>query len=155
MITYAENKKAYFNYEILEKFEGGLVLTGNEVKAIRNKQVRLIDSYLIFKKGELFLINAKISAYQKNNKFLLAESRDRKILLKKKELIYLENSLKQKGLTLIPLKVYNKNKVIKLEFALAKGKKKFEKKRQILTREINREINRQLKNQFGDDRNRP
>ncbi|HOM68373.1 MAG TPA: SsrA-binding protein SmpB [Candidatus Paceibacterota bacterium] len=155
MANYAENKKAYFNYEILEKFEGGLVLTGNEVKAIRNKQIRLVDSYLVFKDEELFLINAKISAYQKNNKFLSDELRDRKVLLNKKELIYLKNSLKQKGLTLVPLKVYNKNKVIKLEFALAKGKKKFEKRRKILTREINREINRQFKNQFGDDRNRP
>lgn len=155
MTSYAENKKAYFNYEILEKFEGGLVLTGNEVKAIRNKQIKLADSYLVFKDGELFLINAKISAYQKNNKFLSDESRDRKILLNKKELIYLRDSLKQKGLTLVPLKVYNKNEVIKLEFALVRGKKKFEKKRKILTREINREINRQLKTQFGDDRNRP
>ena len=155
MTIYAENKKAYFNYEILEKFEGGLVLTGNEVKAIRNKQIRLADSYLIFKGPELFLINAKISAYQKNNKFLKDELRDRKILLNKKELIYLKNSLKQKGLTLAPLKVYNKNKVIKLEFALVRGKRKFEKKRKILTREINREINRQLKHQFGDERNRP
>lgn len=144
----AENKKAFFDYEIIEKYEGGLILIGSEVKSIKNKKINLSGSYVIIRKNNAYLLNAEIPPYQPKNVFFdYNPKRSRKILLKKKEINSLLLKIKQKGLTLIPLKVYNKNGLIKLEFALAKGKRLFDKREKIKKREIKRKIERLIKNQ--------
>jgi len=142
----SENKKAYFDYEVLEKFEAGIVLIGQEVKSIKAGRINLAGSYVVPRDSEFFLINAKIPPYQPKN---VPESYDplhsRKLLLKKKEIDYLIGEVRQKGLTLVPLKVYTKRGKIKLEFGVAKGLKKADKREIIKKREVEREIKRELK----------
>ena len=135
------NKKAYFNYEILETFQAGIVLIGQEVKSIKNGRISLAGSYVILKGEEIFLIGANVPPYQpKNAPRDYDPKRFRKLLLKKSEIKYLIGKSRQMGLTLIPLKVYTKQQKIKLEFGLAKGKKKVDKREKIKKREIEREI---------------
>ncbi|PIR89720.1 SsrA-binding protein [bacterium (Candidatus Gribaldobacteria) CG_4_10_14_0_2_um_filter_33_15] len=135
------NKKAYFNYEILETFQAGIVLIGQEVKSIKNGRISLAGSYIILKEEEFFLIGANVPPYQpKNAPRDYDPKRFRKLLLKKSEIKYLIGKSRQMGLTLIPLKVYTKQQKIKLEFGLAKGKKKVDKREKIKKREIEREI---------------
>ena len=142
----AKNKKAYFNYEILEKFEAGISLTGQEVKSIKTRGVSLAGSYVVLKEEEVFWIGLNIPPYQpKNAPKDYNPERTRKLLLKKSEIKYLIGKSKQKGLTLIPLRVYTKNGKIKLEFGIAKGKKKVDKRELIKKRDIEREIKRELK----------
>jgi SsrA-binding protein len=146
MKIFNENKKAYFNYKIEEKFEAGIILTGNEVKAIKNGKINLTGSYVIIKNEEPFLIGAKIPPYQpKNVPLEYNPERPRKLLLHKKEINYLIGKTKEKGLTLIPLKVYTKDTKIKLEFAIARGKKQFDKREIIKKRAIQKELERELK----------
>jgi len=146
MKTFAENKKAYFNYQILEKFEAGMVLIGTEVKSIKSGRINLVGSYVIIKNEEAYLIGAKIPPYQpKNAPPDYNPERLRKLLLKKSEIKYLIGKSKQKGLTLMPLRVYTKRGKIKLEFGIVKGKKKFDKRELIKKREVEREIKRALK----------
>ncbi len=147
MKIFAENKKAYFDYEILEKFEAGIVLTGSEVKSIKTGTVSLQGSYVVIdKKGEVFLIGANIPPYQPQNELTSYDNeRSRKLLLKKREIEYLIGKSRERGLTLIPLRVYTKNAKIKLEFGIAKGKKTFDKRETIKKRETKREIERELK----------
>jgi len=126
MEIYAYNRKATFDYEILERFEAGLVLIGQEVKSIKGGHINLSGSYVVFKDVEPYLIGAKVPAYQiKNAPTDYNPERSRKLLLNKKEINYLAGKAKERGFSLIPLKVYNKNGRIKLEFGLAKGKKKY------------------------------
>lgn len=147
MEVLAENKKAFFDYEIIEKYEGGLVLLGYEVKAVKNKRINLSGSYVIVRKNGAYLLNSEIPPYQpKNIPFNYNPKRTRKILLHKKEINSLLFKNQQKGLTFIPLKVYNKNGLIKLEFALAKGKRLFDKREKIKKREFERKIKRIFKN---------
>ena len=143
---YSENKKAYFDYEIIEKFEAGLVLLGQEVKSIRGGHITLTGSYVVFNsKQEPGLIGTKIPPYQPNNTPVDYNiERTRKVLLNKKEINYLQSRSKEKGFSLIPLKVYDNSGRIKLEFALARGKKKYDKKEKIKSRDIDREVNREL-----------
>jgi len=142
----AENKKAYYNYEILEKFEAGVSLIGQEVKSIKTKGVNLAGSYVIIKDEETYWVGAKISPYQpKNIPADYNPERARKLLLKKSEIKYLIGKSKQKGLTLMPLRIYTKDGKIKIEFAIARGKKKFDKRELIRKREVKREIERTLK----------
>lgn len=140
------NKKATFNYDILEEFEAGIELHGFEVKALRNKQGSLEGSYVIIRGREAFLVNATIPPYQpKNTPDWYEPDRPRRLLLTKKELDTLIGSEKQKGLTLVPLSVYSKGRNIKLSFALARGKKKHDKREDIKRRDQEREIRRELK----------
>ncbi len=142
----AENKKAYFNYQILEKFEAGISLVGQEVKSIKTRGVNLTGSYIIARNEEIYWIGSKIPAYQpKNAPPDYSPERWRKLLLKKTEVKHLIGKSKQKGLTLIPLKVYTKDGKIKIEFGITKGKKKFNKRELIKKRETEREIERTLK----------
>jgi len=142
----SENKKAYFNYSILEKFEAGLVLIGQEVKSIKGGRINLAGSYVVFKDNEPYLIGANVPPYQpKNAPADYNPERSRKLLLKKSEIKYLIGKTKQKGLTLIPLRVYTKKGKIKLEFGIAKGKKKADKREVIKKRETEREMDRELK----------
>jgi len=145
MKVFAENRKAYFNYEILEKFEAGMVLTGQEVKSIKSGRINLAGSYVVLKNSEVYLIGANVPPYQPQNAPTDYDpSQSRKLLLNKKEINYLIGKSAERGLTLVPLKVYTKNRRIKLEFGLGKGKKKFDKRETIKKREVEREIERYL-----------
>mgnify|MGYP001564790473 CR=1 FL=1 len=146
MAVFAENRKARFDYEILETFEAGLVLSGAEVKSIKNGRMNLTGSYLNFHNGELYLIGAFIAPYQpKNQPADYDPYRSKKLLLRKKEIVSLIGKIKPKGLTLMPLKAYNKGRRIKLEFAVARGKKQYDKREIIAKREAARKIERELK----------
>jgi len=150
--TLAENKKAYYNYEILERFEAGISLIGQEVKSIKSGRISLRGSYVVLrqsgKKGgsEVFLIGANVPAWQpKNAPADYRPDRPRKLLLKKSEIKYLIGKSQQKGLTLIPLRMYTKKGKIKLEFGIAKGRKKVDKRELIKKRGVEREIRKALK----------
>ncbi|MBI2450209.1 MAG: SsrA-binding protein SmpB [Candidatus Nealsonbacteria bacterium] len=146
MKSLAENKKAYFNYEILERFEAGMVLTGQEVKSIKSGRINLAGSYVVIKNEEAFLLNADIPPYQpKNAPPDYDSTRLRKLLLNKSEIKYLIGKSQEKRLTLIPLKVYTKKGKIKLEFGLAKGRQKASKKELLKKRDVRREIEIELK----------
>jgi len=141
----AVNKKASFDYEILDKYEAGLVLFGHEVKAIRNSQVSLKGSFISLrsKNGhpELYLINCQVSPYKHSGKLLdYDQRRERKLLLKKLEIKHLLGKKQEEGLTLIPLKIYTNHSFLKLEFAIARGKKKYDKRETIKKREVDRRL---------------
>ncbi len=146
MSHYAENRKARFDYEILEKYETGIELLGSEVKSVRGGQMSLEGSFVIARGGEAFLINANIPPYQpKNAPKDYDPLRNRKLLLTKKEIAELSGSEKNKSLTIVPISVYNKNRKIKVEIALVKGKKKFDKRETLKKRDTDREIRREMK----------
>ena len=143
------NRKAYYDYEIMETLVGGIQLTGNEVKAVKNGSINIVGSYVVIRNNEAFLINANIAPYQPNN--LLAKFnplRTRKLLLKKSEINNLIQKIKKEKLTLIPLKVYNKNGLIKIEIALARHKKKFDKRETIKKRESKKRIESAQKGEY-------
>lgn len=145
MKIFSENKKGIFDYNILEKYEAGLILFGQEVKSIKTGHINLAGSYVLLKQGEPFLTGVRVPPYQPNNAGAnYNEARDRKLLLNKKEINYLIGKSTQKGFSLIPLKIYEKGGRIKLEFGLAKGKKKYDKKEKIKKRDVEREVNREL-----------
>lgn len=146
MGAYAENRKAHFNYEVLETFQAGLVLNGQEVKSIKSGRIQLAGSYVVFRGEDLFLTGATIPAYQPANAPQEYETeRPRKLLLHKKELKYLVGKIQEKGLTLVPLKVYNQKRKIKLEFGLVRGKRKQDKREKIKKQDTQRDIERALK----------
>jgi len=141
-----ENKKAYYKYAILEKFEAGIVLIGQEVKSIKLGRISLRGSYVVFKDNELYLIGAHIPPYQpKNAPPDYNPGRSRKLLLTKSEIKHLIGKSKEKSLTLVSLKVYTRKGKIKIEFAIVKGKKKVDKRELIKKRETEREIRRVIK----------
>jgi len=142
---YSENKKAYYDYEVLEKFEAGMVLFGQEVKSIKTGHINLAGGYVTLQGEEPYLVGIKIPPYQPNNAGAdYPEGRERKLLLNKKEIGYLVGKTKIKGFSLIPLKIYENNGRIKLEFGLARGKRKYDKKEKIKKRDVDREVNREL-----------
>ena len=146
MPTLATNPRAKYDYEILETYEAGLVLTGQEVKSIKTGHISLRGSYVTIKNEEAWLINAQIPPYQpKNAPADYQPSRTRKLLLHKKELKSLIGKTKQKGLTLVSLRVYTKRGKIKLGFALGRGKRKIDKREKIIERETKRKIDRALR----------
>ncbi|MFC1594868.1 SsrA-binding protein SmpB [Patescibacteria group bacterium] len=143
----AENKKAYFEYEIIEKFEAGISLRGFEVKSIKLGRASLQGARVTIKKDEAFLIGATIPPYQPaNTPADYDPTSTRKLLLHKKEIKYLIGKEKEQRLTLVPIKLYNKNRKIKLEFALVRGKRKYDKRETIKKREAKRKIDRAIKN---------
>lgn len=145
-MSIATNKKATLNYEVLDKYEGGLELHGFEVKAIRMGRIKFDGSYIIINNDEVFLKNAEIAPYQPNNiPKDFQPNRLIKILISKKEILKLKQKTEKEGLTLIPLSIFNKNKKLKIDFALAKGKKKHDKRQDIKRREDNIEILRTIK----------
>lgn len=148
IVSISSNKKAYFNYEILEKIEAGIQLLGFEVKAVREGKITLDGTYVTIRGGEAFLIGANISPLQPKNVSEDYDSRrNRKILLTKKEIQKLSEIENQKGLTIVALSVYNKSKKLKIELGIARGKKSADKRESIKKRESDREIRRTLKNQ--------
>ena len=145
-MTYAENKKAFFDYEILEKYEAGMVLEGHEVKAVKKGKVSIVGSYVKIMGQEAFLVGAIIQPYQPLN---VAKNydpqRSRKLLLNKKEIDFFIGKTIEKGLTTVPLRVYDKKGRIKLEIGLARAKKKTDKREKIRKMEEKRKLERVLK----------
>lgn len=145
-MEYARNKKATFDFEILEKFEAGLVLVGHEVKAIRAGKVSLQGAYVIVRGNEAFLVSATIAPYQeKNTPTDYEPDRPRKLLLSQKELIELKKAEGQPGLTIVPLSLYNSGRNIKLGIGVGRGKKKFDKRESLKAKDSKRDIERSLK----------
>ena len=141
-----EHKKARLQYETLEEFEAGLELLGNEVKSLRGRQGKLEGAHIIVRGGEAYIVGMHIPPYQPGNtKEDYDPARSRKLLLTKKELAELATFEHQKGLTIVPISVYNKGKVLKLRIAVARGRKKFDKRAVLKKRDTERDIRRTLK----------
>jgi len=143
--TLARNKKAFHDYEILERLEAGMVLVGSEVKSIKQGRISLKESYCKFIDDELFAIGMHVSEFENANIFNHDITRNRKLLLHKRELIKLKIKMQNTGLTIIPLKVYKKKHLIKIEIGLCKGKREYEKRQSIKDREGKIEIDRATK----------
>ena len=139
------NRKARYDYEIEETYEAGIVLTGTEIKSIRSGKANIKDSYAIIKNEEIFLLNTHISLYDEGNRFNHDESRTRKLLLHKKEILKLRDKVDLEGCTLIPLKIYFVKAKAKVLIGLAKGKKSYDKRETIKKRDVEREIQRNFK----------
>ncbi|MBQ8473082.1 MAG: SsrA-binding protein SmpB [Bacilli bacterium] len=136
------NREARYNYFIIEEIECGIVLTGTEIKAIRNSKMNLKDSYAVIRKNEVFLLNTHISEYKEGNIFNHDPRRTRKLLLHKSEILKLNNKVNQEGLTLIPLKLYFKKNKVKVLLGLCKGKKNFDKRETIKERDLKKEASK-------------
>lgn len=141
-----QNRKATFDYEILETFESGIVLTGTEIKSIRLGKANIKDSYAIIKGNEIFILNMHISQYDFGNRFNHEETRTRKLLMHKNEILKLNNEVERQGLTLIPLKLYFKRNKVKVLIGLARGKKNYDKRQSIKEKDIKRDMDKELKN---------
>ncbi len=141
----AKNSKAHFEYIILDTYEAGIVLMGTEVKSLRDGRCNLAEGYVVENNSELFLKSVNISEYSHGNISNHLPLRDRKLLLKKKEIQAIKRSIKEKGNTVIPLKIYLKGSLIKVEIALCKGKKLFDKRETVKDRDNKRDIDREMK----------
>ncbi len=147
-MRYAEHKRAHFDFEILKQYEAGIVLLGSEVKTIRSNRVKLDGGHVIIRGGEAFLVGVTINAFQPiNTAKTFDPDRARKLLLSTKEIAELERETERQGLTAIPLSLYNNSRHIKLALALARGKKKADKRESIKARDVKRDIDRTLKTQ--------
>jgi SsrA-binding protein len=144
--TIATNRKAFHNYNMMESLEAGIVLTGTEIKSIRDGRANLADAYVRPEKGELWLLNAHISRYESGSYMSHEPTRPRKLLLHKKEINGLAGKMAEKGLTMVPLRLYLKKGLAKVEIALAKGKKIYDKREAIIRREAEIEMGRAVKN---------
>ena len=146
MTTLAFNKRAGFDYELLDRYEAGLVLTGQEVKSVKNGHISLKESFVTIHGNELFLTNANIPPYKHAGDVKNYDpTRPRKLLLRKPEIRHLTGKIRAQGLTLVPIRVYTKKRYLKLEFAVGKGKKQFDKREDIAKKEAERKIKRVLK----------
>jgi len=145
MSNYTKNSKALFDYEVLKRFTAGIELLGIEVKSVRAGKINLQGSFVSIRGNEGFLVGAEISAYQpKNAPANYDASRPKKLLLSKDEINELREAEGTKGLTIIPLSVYNKGRFLKLDLAIARGKKKFDKRQAIKKRDVERDLKRSL-----------
>lgn len=140
-----QNRKAKFDYDIIETIETGIVLTGTEIKSLRAGKANLKDSYAIVRNGEVFLVNMHISEYDHGNIFNHNETRSRKLLLHKKEILKLNDKIRLEGFTLIPLKVYIKGNYAKVLLGVGKGKKLYDKREAMKERDMKREVNKAMK----------
>lgn len=145
-----ENRKARHDYHIHEAFETGMVLTGTEVKSLRAGKANLKDSYASIKEGEVYLYNMHISPYEEGNQFNHEPLRPRKLLMHKSEIVKLFSQTREKGFTLVPLKIYFKHGMAKLELGLASGKKNYDKRQDLAKRDAKREVDRALKDRQRD-----
>ncbi len=139
------NKSARFNYFVIDEYEAGIVLTGTEIKSVRNGSCNIKDSYGIIRKGEVYLLNMFIGQYKEGNLFNHNETRDRKLLLHKKEIKKISKDIDVQGLTIVPLKVYFKDSKLKVLIGVCRGKKTFDKRETIKERDIKRDVERNLK----------
>lgn len=140
------NRKARFDYEIFDTYEAGIVLTGTEIKSIRNGNANIKDCYAIIKNNEAYILNMYIKEYAEGNIFNHDETRTRKLLLHKKEIYKMRDAIDREGYTLIPLKLYFKGNKAKLEIGVARGKKTYDKRESIKERDIKRDIAKNFKN---------
>ena len=140
-----QNRKAKFDYEIIETIEAGIVLTGTEIKSLRAGKANLKDSYAIVRNGEVFLLNMHISEYDYGNIFNHDETRTRKLLLHKKEIWKINDKIRLEGFTLIPLKIYFKGNYAKVLLGIGKGKKLYDKRETMKERDMKREMDKALK----------
>ena len=141
-----KNRKAYFDYFIESEIEAGIVLTGTEIKSIRNGQANIKDCYAIIKNNEVFLLNMYIAKYNDASIFNHDERRTRKLLLNKKEILKLRDKVEISGYTLVPIKLYFKGNKVKILLGVCKGKKNYDKRESIKEKDIKREIEKSLKN---------
>lgn len=142
------NRKAKHDYFIEDIYEAGIVLTGTEIKSVRAGSANIKDSYGVIKNNEIFLLNMFISQYKEGNIFNHDETRTRKLLLHKKEIKKISEKVNTQGLTLIPLKLYFKNNILKVELGICRGKKNYDKREALKEKDIKRNINKQLKNRY-------
>ena len=141
-----KNRRASFDYSFIEKYIAGIVLVGTEIKAIREGKASLLDSYCYFKNDELYIKNLNISHYTEGNVYNHEPTRERKLLLNKKELVKIKKKLTDKGITIVPTLLFTSDSgYAKLEIALAKGKKLYDKRENLKTKDLNREMNRKFK----------
>lgn len=140
------NRRAKFDYFVEEEYEAGIVLTGTEIKSVRNGHCNIKDSYGIIRNGEVFLLNMYIEHYKEGNIFNHSETRSRKLLLHKKEIKKLSQAIELQGLTLVPLKLYFKDSHLKVLLGVCRGKKTYDKREVIKNREQNREAQKNIKN---------
>ena len=140
------NRKAKFDYFIEEEYEAGIVLTGTEIKSVRNGSCNIKDCYGIIKNGVVFLFNMYIGQYKEGNIFNHEETRSRKLLLHKKEIKKLAQAVEVQGLTLVPIKLYFKDNKLKVLLGVCRGKKAYDKRETIKERDIKREVSKNLKN---------
>lgn len=141
----ALNRKASFNYFLSEFTECGVVLTGTEIKSLRNKGCTIGDAYVVIRNNEMEIINMHISHYEQGNIFNHDPLRNRKLLLHKREILFFQNKVKQDGCTIVPTKVYFSHGKCKIEIALGKGKKNYDKRESIKQRDISRELEKDYK----------
>ena len=144
--TVATNRKAYRDYHLQDSVEAGIALTGTEIKSIRTGRVNLRDAYVRPEGGELWLLNAHIARYEAGSYLSHEPTRPRKLLLHRKQIDSLTSKVQEKGLTLVPIKLYIKGSIAKVAVALAKGRKLYDKRESIIRREVEREISRATKN---------
>ncbi len=145
--TVATNRKAYHEYHVQDSIEAGIALTGTEIKSIRTGRVNLRDAYVRPEAGELWLLNAHVARYEPGSYLSHEPTRRRKLLLHRKQIDNLISKVQEKGFTLVPLKLYIKNDIAKVEVALAKGKRQYDKREAITRRETERELRRVIKRQ--------
>ena len=141
----ADNRRARFDYELLDRFEAGIVLVGTEVKSLRDGRVTLAQAYADVRDGEVWLVGAEISEYAQGNIANHEPTRDRKLLLKRGEIADLTSRVREKGQTIVPTRLYFKDGKVKLEVALARGKERADKRRTIVDRDAKRQMERALK----------
>lgn len=141
----AKNPTAYYNYNIEDKLETGIVLSGTEIKSIRAGKINLKDSYAYFKKGEIFICGMHISPYEHGNIFNKDPLRDRKLLLHKKEIDKLYGLVKQKGYSLVPISIYFNGSLVKVELGIGKGKKLYDKRQDLAKKDAQRQMEYHLK----------
>ena len=145
----AQNKKAWHDYFVDEKYEAGVALTGTEIKSVRAGKVNLKDSYFSFEKGEVFAVGVHISPYEQGNRFNHIPLRDKKLLLHRREILKLQGKVQQKGFSVIPLSLYFSGSYVKMEIGLCRGKKLYDKRESDAKREADRVMERQLKGGNG------
>ncbi|MCI5674626.1 MAG: SsrA-binding protein SmpB [Ezakiella sp.] len=138
----AQNRKARHDYFIEKTYEAGIELKGTEVKSIRDSKANLKESYCTIKDGEVFIVGMHISPYTEGNRFNVDPVRERKLLLNRREIIRLTQEIQQKGMTLVPISLYTKGRLIKMELGLARGKKQYDKRESIKERDIKRDLER-------------
>jgi SsrA-binding protein len=144
----ARNKKARHDYEVLDTFEAGIVLKGTEIKSIRQGKTNIKDSYCIVRNSELYVVNMHISHYKEGNQFNHDETRSRKLLMHKKEIIKLESKVNQDSASIIPLEIYLEKGLCKLKIALAKGKRQYDKRQALKAKQDQRNIQKALKERY-------
>ena len=144
----AKNPTAYHNYDITDKIEAGIVLSGTEIKSIRNGKINIKDTYVNIKNGEVFIYGMHISAYVFGNRFNLDPLRNRKLLLNRREIDKLYGMIQQKSVSLVPISIYFKGNKIKLEIGIGKGKKLYDKREDLAKKDAEMKIKRALKNNY-------